>query len=413
MLIAIGIADAGDVAAPQFNVAQAALDKDGDGALSKSELAPMHARWFKEADLDASGGLSPAEFHGLLASLLPPRLPEGTTPEPAPKLSAASGTLAWSDIDDYVEEMVRTLPLEGASVVVLRKDKVLHAKSFGLYDLETVIPIASATKWLNAALVMTVVDEGKLELDKPISEYLDWASGPMGAATLRQLLSHTAGFATNHLAEQPRDWTLEQSARDAFAMPPIGAPSEQFRYGGAGMQVAGYLAEKATGVPYAQLFKERITGPLGMSRTYIGFAQKLETPESITNPIVAAGGYSTAADYSRFLEMLVGGGTFRGKTILSKKAIAEMFRDYSDRKATLGARTNVGSLLGYGLGAWCNEIADDGAGTVVQSGGAFGTSPIVDVKNEVAILLMTKDRMPLLRNHWKEVTDAITAIFAK
>lgn len=396
-----------------FNPAQLALDQDKNGTLSVDELPLMLARWFNEADRDASGGLSAGELHGLLGSLLPPRVAEDQKPDSAPKLNPASGDLGWADIDGYIASMVSDLPLEGACLVVRKQGNVVYEKAYGLYDLDTVIPIASATKWLNAAVVMSVVDEGMLDLDRPISDYFDWATGPMGKATLRQLLSHTAGFSVSHLAEQPRNWTLEQSARDAFDKTPVGTPGGQFRYGGAGMQVAGYLAEKASGIPYAKLFAERITEPLAMDSTYIGFAQKLEPRETITNPIVAAGGYSCAADYANFLEMLASGGTFRGKTILSKATIAEMFKDYSNRKATLGAGTSVGTQIGYGLGAWCNEIADNGTGLVVQSGGAFGTSPIVVVKDEVSILLMVKDRMPLVRGHWKEVTDAISVILDK
>jgi CubicO group peptidase (beta-lactamase class C family) len=327
-------------------------------------------------------------------------------------LNTASGSPAWSDVDAYITAMVRDLPLEGASVVVIRDGRVVREKAYGLYDLDTQIPIASATKWLNAALVMTIVDEGKLDLDAPISTYLDWARGPMGSATLRQLLSHTGGFSQSHLAEQPRSLSLEASARDAFARPPVGSPGAQFRYGGAGMQVAAYAAEKVTGIPYAKLLEARITGPLGMTNTHIGFARKREDRGSVSNPIAAAGGYSTANDYARFLEMLAGGGQFRGRTILSEKAIREMFRDYSERRATLGAGTSVGDQRGYGLGAWCNEIAADGACTDVQSGGAFGTSPVVVVKERTAILLMVKDRMPLIRGHWAVVTEAISSILA-
>jgi CubicO group peptidase (beta-lactamase class C family) len=178
------------------------------------------------------------------------------------------------------------------------------------------------------------------------------------------------------------------------------------------MQVAAYAAEKVTGIPYAKLLEARITGPLGMTNTHIGFARKREDRGSVSNPIAAAGGYSTANDYARFLEMLAGGGQFRGRTILSEKAIREMFRDYSERRATLGAGTSVGDQRGYGLGAWCNEIAADGACTDVQSGGAFGTSPVVVVKERTAILLMVKDRMPLIRGHWAVVTEAISSILA-
>jgi len=396
----------------EFNPAQTALDADRNGSLSQSEVPEMHRGYFAAADVDQSGALSPAEFHGLLGSTLVPRIPVGQRPEPAlaPELVASAGAYSWSDVDAYITQMTNDLPLEGANLVVLRRGQVVHQQSYGLYDEHTQIPIASATKWLNAAVVMTVVDEGKLDLDAPISTYLSWATGPKGEATLRQLLSHTGGFGPGHLAEQPRKWSLEESARDAFAKPPIGPPGAQFRYGGIGMQIAAYIAEKVSGVPYATLFEQRITAPLGMTQTYIGFAQTREPRDSITNPIAAAGGYSTAADYGRFLEMLAGGGEFRGQRILSRAAIDQMFRDYSERSATLGAATSVGDQRGYGLGAWCETIEDDGRCVQVQSGGAFGTSPALLVEDQVAVLLMTKDRMPLIRDHWQRVSIAILAI---
>jgi CubicO group peptidase (beta-lactamase class C family) len=393
-----------------FNSAQAALDLDLSGGLSEREVPAMHRRYFSAADVDRSGELSPREFHDLLGSLLAPRIPEGQQPAPAPKLVSGQNVVSWSDVDAYIAQMTKDLPLEGANLVVLRNGKVVHQQSYGLYDEQTEIPIASATKWLNAAVLMTLVDEGKIDLDEPISTYLAWAAGPMGRATLRELLSHTAGFGAGHLTEQPRSWSLEESARDAFARPPIGAPGIQFRYTGTGMQVAAYIAEEVSGVPYAILFEQRIAAPLGMTQTYIGSSQKREPRNAITNPLVAAGGYSTAADYARFVEMLAGGGEFRGKRILSPAAIDQMFHDYSDRRATLGVATSVGDQRGYGLGAWCSLIQDDGRCLQIQSGGAFGTSPTVIVEGQVAILLMTKDRMSLIRDYWQEVSNAIRQI---
>jgi CubicO group peptidase (beta-lactamase class C family) len=367
----------------------------------------MHQRYFVAADIDRSGELSPKEFQDLLGSTLAPRIPEGQQPKPAPKLAVARNVLSWPDIDDYVLQMTKDLPLEGANLIVLKEGRVVHQQSFGLYDEHTQIPIASATKWLNAAVIMTLVDEGKLDLDEPISTYLSWATGPMGKATLRHLLSHTGGFGPGHLAEQPRNWSLAESALDAFAKPPIGLPGEQFRYGGIGMQIAAYLAEQVSGTPYAVLLEQRIAAPLGMTQTHVGFGQRREPRDGISNPIAAAGGYSTAADYANFLEMLAGHGQFRGKQILSRAAIGQMFRDYSNGAATLGTATSVGDQRGYGLGAWCNVIQKDGNCPEVQSGGAFGTSPTVLVEDDVAILLMTKDRMPLIRDYWQEVSNAI------
>jgi CubicO group peptidase (beta-lactamase class C family) len=395
-----------------FNPAQAALDTDSSGGLSELEMPAMHRRYFPAADVDRSGQLSAQEFHDLLGSLLAPRLPDGQVPAPAPELVAANDTVSWSDVDAYITQMTRALPLEGANLVVLRNGEVVHQGDYGLYDQNTQIPIASATKWLNAAVIMTLVDEGKLDLDEPISTYLGWAEGPMGNATLRQLLSHTAGFGPGHLADQPRSWSLEDSARDAFRRPPTGLPGQQFRYGGIGMQIAAYIAELVSGVPYAVLFEQRIAAPLGMTRTYIGFAQRREDRGAITNPIAAAGGYSTAADYAAFLEMLAGDGEFRGRRILSRDAIGQMFRDYLDRSATLGPATSVGDQRGYGLGAWCDLIQDDGRCLRVQSGGAFGTAPTVSVDDDVVVLLMVKDRMPLIRGYWQEVSNAIRQILS-
>ena len=105
--------------------------------------------------------------------------------------------------------------------------------------------------------------------------------------------------------------------------------------------------------------------------------------------------------------MLAGSGEFRGDRILSQSSIEEMFRDYTDRSAVLGQRTSIGEQRGYGLGAWCGEIAVDGRCLQMQSGGAFGTSPVVSINDQVAVLLMTKDRMPLIREHWGEISQAI------
>lgn len=397
----------------RFNTAQAALDRDSSGSLSRSEVLEMHRPHFDKADIDTNGTLSPAELQGLLGSLLPPRKSGRRMADAAPPLKPTSGLTSWADIDAYIEQMVQELPLEGANLVVLRRGELVHRKNAGLYDEHTEIPIASATKWLTSALIMTLVDDGKLDLDKPISSYLDWATGPKGKATLRQILSHTGGFGTGHLGEQPRTWTLEQSAREAFARPAIGPPGKQFRYGGVGMQIAAYIAEHTLGKPYAQLFEERLARPLGMHHTYIGFAQKREVRRSISNPIAAAGGYSSAADYARFLEMIASNGEFRGTRILSAEAIHAMFRDYTNGSASLGKRTNVGKQTGYGLGAWCIAIQSDGQCTQMQSGGAFGTAPVVAIDEGTIVLLMAKDRMPHIRGYWAEVSDAIRDVLSR
>ncbi|MCE1249967.1 MAG: beta-lactamase family protein, partial [Comamonadaceae bacterium] len=143
---------------------------------------------------------------------------------------------------------------------------------FGDIQADTQYPIASASKFLAAATVMAVVDEGKLQLDAPIATWLPTLPPAAGKLTLRQLLSQTSGLAGvkgeyYDLAQDHRI-TLEQSAMDVTQRPLISVPGEVFAYGSAGFQLAGAAVEAATGQRWAQVFQDKIATPLGMTRTY-------------------------------------------------------------------------------------------------------------------------------------------------
>lgn len=392
-----------------LSAAQARYDRNGDGALSREEAPPAVLRYFTETDADKSGGLTAEELDGLALHLTAER--QGT-PDPALRTWLETQPAGFASIDAYMRRLVDELPLEGAGIFVCKAGRTIHQETFGIYDPQTVIPIASASKWLTAATIMTLVDEGLLDLDTPISAYWDEATGEAGRMTLRQMLSHTAGTGGSHLADQPRDFTLEDSARGALALPRSGPPGERFQYGGVSMQIAGYIAERVSGKPWAELFEERIAGPLGMERTWYGFAQKPEPRESVTNPILAAGVYSCLEDYAPFLLMLAADGVHDGKRVLSAAAVDEMMRDYADGGAGLGQRTSASDPRGYGLGSWCDEMTPDGACPVAQSGGAFGVSPRIDRRTDSVILLMTKDRMPMMRPYWGAIIAASEKLLA-
>ncbi|NCY15982.1 MAG: class A beta-lactamase-related serine hydrolase, partial [Actinobacteria bacterium] len=78
---------------------------------------------------------------------------------------------------------------------MVRDGRVLRNRGYGDYDPITVVPIASASKWLTSATMMTLVDEGRISLDDRVSMYLPEFTGVSGTATIRQLLSHTSGIA--------------------------------------------------------------------------------------------------------------------------------------------------------------------------------------------------------------------------
>ena len=400
----------GDTSHSSLTVAQSRYDTNGSGELERSEAPPAVARYFDEADVNRNGRLDRAELDGLAMYLTAERKAE---PDPALKTWLAAQPASFPSIDAYMKKLVDELPIEGAGLFVARAGGVVYENTWGIYSADTVMPIASASKWLTAATIMTLVDDGLLDLDTPISNYWPEATGAAGNMTLRRMLSHTAGTGGSHLADQLRTFTLEESARGALALHRVGQSGEKFQYGGVSMQIAGYIAERVTGKAWADIFEERIATPLGMTNTWYGFARKPESREQVTNPILAAGVYSNLSDYAKFLLMMAADGTFNGKRVLSKTASDEMARDYSNHSAGLGANTSASNTRGYGLGAWCDEITPAGECPIIQSGGAFGTSPGIDRRTDTVVLLMTKDRMPKMRPYWGEVIKAVQGIIDK
>jgi CubicO group peptidase (beta-lactamase class C family) len=104
-----------------------------------------------------------------------------------------------------------------------------------------VVYIASAGKWLAAATIAAVVDEGKLSWDDPVAKWIPEMNGVKGQATLRQLLSHTSGFpAYQPPWRHPDNYqTLRESVEQIIPLPAVARPGTRFQYGGLAMQVAG------------------------------------------------------------------------------------------------------------------------------------------------------------------------------
>lgn len=124
-----------------------------------------------------------------------------TTDQPAPAGGYTSVIVADivdnPDLDPFERTITTRLDkagLPGASLLVVQHGVLVEQEAWGDYDLDTIVPIASASKWLSAATIMTVVEEGLLSLDEPISSYVPQLRGQVGTITLRQLLSFTSGL---------------------------------------------------------------------------------------------------------------------------------------------------------------------------------------------------------------------------
>lgn len=269
----------------------------------------------------------------------------------------------------------------GVTVVVGRQGREIAHESFGTIDPAAQLPIASASKWLTAAVVMQLVGEGKLSLDAPISTWLPSLAPAAGAITLRQLLSQTSGLGMAG-AEMKQDYriTLAQSAKEVTDVPLAHPRGTVFAYGGPNFQVAGAVVEAVTGKHWQDVFQERIGGPLAMLHTYwthIGNTDPAQVAQT-RNPVLQGGAVSTTEDYMHFLAMLAGDGVYQGRRVLTHAAVETLLTDQT--AAATMTPTGVAMLdkAHYALGNWCESWAGDARCTRSSSLGAWGVYPWID-----------------------------------
>ncbi|MCS0628170.1 class A beta-lactamase-related serine hydrolase [Telluria mixta] len=302
----------------------------------------------------------------------------------APRAGAAGGGAApdFSWLDARLRERVDNGYFDGMGLVIGRGERILHEAYAGDGGPDVVRHVASTGKWTAAATIAVLVDEGRLRWDEPVRKFLPQFTDAKGSATLRQLLSHTAGYPDYQPEGRRRDDypTLEEAVAHIVDLPAAAAPGEVFRYGGLAMQVAGRMAELAAGMPFDAIFRSRIAGPLGMRHS--GYAPVSTEPGF--NPMLGGSLFTTTRDFARFLMMIARGGVAGGKRILSARAIAELEADqvrgarvkrgeYVELARQDTARTDI-----YGLGQWREEVDRDGRPLLLSSPGWAGAYAWVD-----------------------------------
>jgi CubicO group peptidase (beta-lactamase class C family) len=300
------------------------------------------------------------------------------TQAPFPPAGAPpAGSAAWDAADDALRRRVSAAGIGGGALFVVRGDEVLHETSVGGVDRTTALPVASAAKWLTAATLLTLVDDGTIALDEPIARWLPRFAPTM---TLRHLLSHTAGIPEDDCLWNPHD-TLAACVDRLATLPPRFAPGAAFAYGNSSFHVAGRLAEVASGRSFQALFADRIARPLGLTHTTVGGA---------ANPCPAAGAITSADDYLRFMRMIASGGA----GTLSASSVAELRRDQ-----TAGHDTSRDYAVGitriptYGFGLWRDKVVADDRAVIISGNGGRGFYPWIDDETStLGVLAVDDDR---------------------
>jgi CubicO group peptidase (beta-lactamase class C family) len=302
----------------------------------------------------------------LLCSLMMAQSPKATPIPPTPQSPAASESrvtepaheLTVADVhaflDGFVPMQLEREDIAGAVVLVVKDGAIFFAKGYGYSDVDKKTPVTvdatlfrpgSISKLFTWTAVMQLVEQGKLDLDRDVNEYLDFKiPAKFGKPiTLRNIMTHTTGF-----EEQVKDLINEEGAPMATLkqhlaehiperiFPPGTTPA----YSNYGASLAGYIVERVSGRPFNDYITENIFKPLGMSRST--FAQPLPAdlkpfmssgyrsgsgkskPFEIIEEAPAGALAATAADLSRFMIAHLQNGKFENTQILRPETATQM-----------------------------------------------------------------------------------------
>ena len=364
----------------------------------------------------------------------------GFAPERLPRIAAALNA-----------EIARnTLP--GAVLMIARRGKLGYCETFGHLDpvagtampVDAMFSIASMTKPLVTVGALMLCEEGRMAINQPVRHYLpqlsgmrvnpphcDGASGaPTDAAlremTIEDLMRHTAGLSYGRgdkalYARYPfssdiasTKWTGSEFLAQLAALPLHYQPGSRWEYS-LGLDVLGLVIEAVAGMPLSRFLDERLFRPLGMRDTAFTvpadqvarYAKSLARDPVTNEPQTLRDGttphkfdcgggcaVSTAADYLRFAQMLLGRGELDGVRVLSRKTVEFMTSDHLGPEVDLGKLNDYPNIRGYGFGLGVAVRRSAGRGGMPGTAGEFhwagstGTYFWVDPSEELVTVFM-------------------------
>lgn len=301
----------------------------------------------------------------------------------------------FSKLDDLLTQKQNLIGKDYVVLIWEKDDTLVYKKEVGEYKSKTQAPIASCSKWLTAALVMQLVDEGKISLDDPVVKYLPVFEKYMKKyVTIRHCLSHMTGIDDDdrflkRILQRKKFSSLEEEV-ESFAAREIRANAgTDFWYGNVGLNIAARVLEVVSKRNFDMLIRQKLFTPLGMRNTTFSTLDG-----SPPNP--SGGARSTADDYMKFLVMLMNKGKYNGKQILSEESVEEMMKVQT---AKVPKRYVPKSAEGfeYALGSWVieeNPSSSSGGGregAALASPGLFGIWPMIDFCRGYAYILFVKN----------------------
>lgn len=369
--------------------------------------------------------------------------PEPTaTPEPEPTATAepepttapdASATDAddpqgrdFTPVTAAIGDFLEAEGLDGAALIVVHRDEgVLFHEAFGDFEPDRISMVASASKMISAGVLLWLDQEGVLDIDAPIGSITGWTDDHP-TMTPAQLVSNSSGLVGlgpdllygPYLCQWLPGPTLSECGEQVFDSPAddadVIAPDTQFRYGGAQWQVAGAVAEAASGTAWNDLVQQIYIEPCGVeSLGYqniltvsggaegypAGFAGDPALHPEPTNPNIEGGAHISIPDYGTLLLMHLRGGECAGGRVFDEATLERM---YTDRIADYGG--DAGQDQGYGMGWWIDRESG-----ILTDGGAWGALPWLDFDEGYGAYWVIEDSFETTGRFTDELIDVVHA----
>lgn len=306
-------------------------------------------------------------------------------------------------------DTMRALGAPGASITVMLDGRVIWSEGFGLADVEqqvaatphTVFRIGSVSKPLTAAALGFLVQQGKVNLDAEIQQYVPSFPRKRYPITVRQVAGHIAGirhYRDGEFENQKHYNTVLEGLAVFSADSLLFEPGTRYQYSSYGWNLISAVIESASGESFLPFMRKAVFGPAGMEHTYPEFADSIipfradfyayndNTHQMLNAPYVdnsykwAGGGFvSTTEDLARFGQAMLTGQLLRPETV-----------------ATLwtSLTTRSGKETAYGIG-WSTTTDQQGRRRIGHTGGAMGGTATLQIYPEqklVIAILVNSDR---------------------
>jgi CubicO group peptidase (beta-lactamase class C family) len=368
-----------------------------------------------------------------------------------------------NNIENGFQELISKEQIPGAVALVVRNGKVVYEKAFGIsdpktnraYKIDDIFRIASMSKAITSTAAMILYEQGKFNLDDPISKWIPafknmtilssynakdttYTTVPaVKPITVRQLFTHTSGLSYGRISGDVRfhaiaakagitelyttdKVSLAENINKLASIPLVSQPGEKYNYA-MGLDVLGYLIELWSGQKFDVFLKENLFQPLGMkdacfylpeskadrlvpvlkpAATGKGWEKYTGTYYDVDYPVKGAktwfsGGAGlscTARDYALFLQMLLNNGTANGKRVLSPYSVFLLTAANQTPDLTPTDKSEQFNSLGFGVITSLGEERGNGYKGRFSWGGYFNTNYWADPKTGTIMVLLKQTR---------------------